>query len=121
MGIKSEEKLIIGKLGRRNPFKVPEGYFDTFAREFISELPERESQAVSQKPARIVSIALWRRVACAACVLIAALCTSLYLVNSDRDDAIVHTESVSQEEYMEMVADYAMMDNHDIYACITEE
>ena len=36
----NEEKFIIESLGKENPFRVPEGYFDHFAEQFMNELPE---------------------------------------------------------------------------------
>ena len=38
----NEEKIIAEKLGKENPFRVPEGYFDHFAEQFMNELPERQ-------------------------------------------------------------------------------
>ena len=41
----NEEKYIEEKVGRRNPFTVPEGYFDTFADQLMASLPERQPRA----------------------------------------------------------------------------
>ena len=38
----NEEKYIEEQVGRRNPFTVPEGYFDTFADQLMASLPERQ-------------------------------------------------------------------------------
>ena len=41
----NEEKYIEEQVGRRNPFTVPEGYFDTFADQLMASLPERQPRA----------------------------------------------------------------------------
>ena len=33
-------------IGKKNPFKVPEGYFETFSDKLMSQLPEKEKQEV---------------------------------------------------------------------------
>ena len=67
----NEEKYIEEKVGRRNPFVVPEGYFDTFA--------------VSQQPLQAEAV------------------------------------KVSTDVAFDEAADYVMLDNSDIYACLSDE
>lgn len=123
-----DEKLIISKFGRVNPFAAPEGYFSSFARDFAERLPERETAAAAVPADNSgvtgsLRVSVWHKVACAACVAVAALLTSLYLVGSDSDDNSQQatTDMMSYDDYVDMVADYAMMDNDDIYALISEE
>ncbi len=34
----------LNEIGRKNPFKVPEGYFEQFPEDFMSRLPERTTE-----------------------------------------------------------------------------
>ena len=40
----NEEKIIQEKLGNQNPFRVPEGYFDSFADQLMSQIPETKRE-----------------------------------------------------------------------------
>ena len=42
-----EEKYLNEVMGRKNPFRVPEGYFDDFADRMMEMLPEKEVLLVS--------------------------------------------------------------------------
>ena len=50
-----EEKYLIEKCGKENPFKTPEGYFENFTRNIMEQLPEKEIQAVPETT-------LWHRI-----------------------------------------------------------
>ena len=51
-----KEDNILKKVGTQNPFRVPEHYFDNFAEELMSKLPEKEPLSFSAEPT------LWQRV-----------------------------------------------------------
>ena len=51
-----KENNILRKAGTRNPFKVPEGYFEGFTQELMDRLPEKEMIPEMQEPT------LWQRV-----------------------------------------------------------
>ena len=40
-----EEKYISDKLGRRNPFTVPEGYFEQLTTKVMEQIPDRRPKA----------------------------------------------------------------------------
>ena len=66
----NEEKLIEEHLGKQNPFRVPEGYFDSFADRLMQQLPEQQEQEV--KPAKTVRMKALRPIlVAAACVAVA--------------------------------------------------
>ena len=44
----SKEGKVLGEIGRENPFRVPEGYFEHFASELMTRLPEKEKVVVHQ-------------------------------------------------------------------------
>ena len=59
----NEEKYIEERVGKRNPFQVPEGYFDSFADRMMQQLPERpvsvEASPKVRKPALTVRMRPW--------------------------------------------------------------
>ena len=40
----NEEKYLEERMAKQNPFKVPEGYFDSFAEHVMQQLPQRQAQ-----------------------------------------------------------------------------
>ena len=41
-----EEDELLKKCGTKNPFMVPEGYFDNFSKELMNKLPEKDFQCI---------------------------------------------------------------------------
>ena len=111
-----EEKYIEERVGKRNPFLVPDGYFDSFADQMMQRLPERKKKAKS----------VWLRPILYAAASVCALfiCTGVYLALSEepKHEAVLITspqQEVCDDEFDE-AADYMMLDNHDIYALLSE-
>ena len=113
----NEEKYIEEKVGRRNPFTVPEGYFDTFADQLMASLPERQPRA------KRVWLLPMRYAAAVVCVLaMGAMAWFALSPSSDVHQPIqAETIEVSNDAAFDAAADYAMIDNYDIYACLSEE
>ena len=44
-----EEDELLKKCGTKNPFMVPEGYFDNFSKELMNKLPEKEQTSTPQE------------------------------------------------------------------------
>ncbi len=116
----NEEGYIREKMGTRNPFTVPDGYFDQLSEQIIGSLPE-EAPERSPKPAivRFMRPLLYA----AACV---ALVIAVSVVLRNNFNATESEQLVGQQQetvnysdtYMEDMADYAMLDNEDIYASL---
>jgi hypothetical protein len=114
----NEDKYIEERVGKRNPFLVPDGYFDQFADQLMATLPERKSRAKSK----------WLRPVFYAAASICALliCTGVYFTkfgeSSEQETAMV--TSVSQQDAVDAAfdeaVDYMMVDNHDIYAYLAD-
>lgn len=111
----NEEKYIQERVGNRNPFRVPAGYFDHLADQVMATLPEREPRA------RRVWLRPLRYAAAAVCVF--ALGALSWMALSP-DTPQLQAEAVQQEvteETFDEAADYMMIDNYDIYACLSDE
>lgn len=114
-----EEDELLKKLGTKNPFTVPEGYFENFSKNLMDKLPERE-------PAFTEEITLWDRVK--PWVYMAAMFCGLMfsvrvVVGPPKQDtplfSAAETESFS-DEYVEAILDHSMMDDYSFYQYLTE-
>ena len=109
----------ITDMKKKNPFKTPEGYFDNFAADFMAKLPDAEPVVVERKRPILKAM---RPLLYAACLL--SVCFGGYLV-WQHSEAEQHkakfAESIKQhDQYVDYYVDCAMLDNVDIYACISE-
>lgn len=111
MRSKDEMKLRELEAGR-NPFRVPEGYFEDFNERLAARLPQKEQKA---KTIRLMP-RVWRYAA--AIVVILGVSLALFL-NHDRQKNIVVAET-TQEEYYNEALDYIMVGNMEIAEYLTE-
>ena len=105
------------KSAGRNRFKVPEGYFDQLTERVMSQLPEQ--QVVAKRPT------MWgvryRKVwIAAACVCGLAFGIGLYEHHEQKEKALMEANVQQMEPYFDQMADYAMYDNEEIYASLSE-
>ena len=109
----NEEQYVKSRLDGKNPFRVPEGYFDRLTAEVMQQLPEQPKR----------SLMAWMRpwMYAAACVVAVLFTATIYFNSSDNQQQVVATASiVTADSYVDDIADYVMADNNDIYACLTE-
>lgn len=130
-----EEQILKSRYGTQSSFRVPEGYFDELASRVMASVPESQPaldmQSASQG-ARIVP--MWRRAVVRKVAVIAGVVlllggasigigTSLSSRQAGKSVAsggwasVMHSEDSSFDE----AADYAMLDNQDIYASLLSE
>ncbi len=109
----NEEDYIRNKMGN-NPFWVPEGYFEHLTPRIMSQLPENP---VQQKPALIKH--LRPLLYAAACICVAVFSVTMYFNHKDSDKSLASTlqqqDTYYNDTYIDEVADYAMLDNEEIY------
>ena len=121
----NDELYLKQKIGNRNPFQVPDGYFDQLTEQIMQQLPERETHVGR---AHVIRMRPW--LYAAACVALALVMgVSYYFTQSPATSlegghmaAAVQpaaTESLANS-YMDDAADYAMLDNTEIYAYLSE-
>ena len=132
----NDELYLKQTVGNRNPFRVPDGYFDQLTQQVMQQLPEREETVAkqlsisSQPRARKVQMRPWLYAA-ACSVLALAMGVSYYFMQSQATStdatpmaaaapAAPATYTTSDNSYIDEVADYVMLDNTEIYACLTE-
>jgi len=123
----NEEEYLRKKMGSHNPFSVPEGYFENLTEQVMSRLPEQADAPVS-KPVRTTVIRQLRPWLYAAASLFVAVFIAANIFNSKQADQQPARHAVAQIEqqsygyysdnYIDEEADYAMIDNQEIYACL---
>lgn len=122
-----DEGYIRSRAGSRNPFRVPEGYFEGFASQMMDKLPDCEPRVIPMGRSRLR--VLRPLLYAAACVCVAVFCLTAYLMEgqpsaagSDADVAVASQyQNISLSTYEDDIMDCAMMDNADIYAYLSSE
>jgi len=113
--MENEEKYIRERVGQDNPFRVPEGYFEQLTDQVMSQLPNRQ-----QKP-RLLQLRTWYYAA--ACVVLLGVMGATFYFHqgeNEQQQIAVSTETNTENTYIDEVADYAMIDNAEIYACLAD-
>ena len=120
MSMTNEEKYLRERVGQKNPFRTPEGYFDQFTANVMAQLPERSLKVADQQPvAKKVAMPLrhwFYAAACVAALLVTAFSFHFHEVDKGQPQQVAVSES-----YIDEAADYAMLDNMDIYQLLAEE
>lgn len=130
--MKENDELLEKRFGKANPFKVPDGYFENLTQNIMDKLPDIDSApVVCDKKTRIMNIrdlshkAVIRIVSIAACVCFIILGTSVFMRKNNRVANDNHVNNANKmilstsDKYIDEAADYAMLDNQDIYACLS--
>ena len=121
-----EEKEMQVRFGKENPFRVPEGYFDQLTDRVMAQLPEREQQAEQislsdrHPKSRLVALRPW--LYAAACTIAVVVMGVTFLSHDSAEEQPLASTSTTNTEsqYIDDAADYAMLDNAEIYAYLAE-
>ena len=103
------------KYGKKNPFTVPEGYFDHFAEELMNQLPEKETTPLPQ-------IKLWDRVkpwVYMAAMFVGLMFTIRTFIGETQEESDMGNLSDMSDEYIESIVDQTMMDDYELYKYLT--
>ena len=120
----NEEQYLIEKAGKQNPFRVPEDYFGTLASQVMSRIDAEGNKPMDlpfkAKKAKVVWLRPVLYAAASVCALFISVAAYQHFTNQSSD---VPTEQVAvyYEDSFDEAADYAMIDNQDIYACLMGE
>ncbi|MCR5680615.1 MAG: hypothetical protein K6G08_10485 [Prevotella sp.] len=127
----NEELYISKKIGKKNPFSVPEGYFDQFADKLMASLPEKQMpvSTATRKTAVMKQLRPWMVAAACLALLILGATVYFYKDNPVAQKQQIAADAAEQQEnyiyysdnYIEDEANYAMFDNQEIYACLLAE
>ena len=123
----NEEEYLKSKLGQHNPFTVPEGYFEQLTRRVMENLPQQPQAEQPRPKATLKRLRPWFYAA--ACLLVAVFVAALTFNGKDEQPAIQAPQMAAatqteptytyySDSYINQEADYAMIDNQEIYACL---
>ncbi len=127
----TEEQALLQRFGRQNPFTVPEGYFEGFTSRMMSLLDEEQTRQDASKEEKLrakVRSLTWRRYAVAASIAAVIIGGAVWLVQPSPNVAAQHfastpavaASSATVDHNIDQMADYAMLDNQDIYTYLAD-
>lgn len=116
-----EEKKLLEKCGKKDPFTVPEGYFEGFTEKLMKQLPEKTSQ---EEP----EIGTWQRIRpwIYMTAMFCGLMLSVRLFVGERTGNITtempETTNLSElpDEYIDPIVNQTMMDDYTLYQYLTD-
>ncbi|MGL4518383.1 MAG: hypothetical protein ACRCUJ_01420 [Phocaeicola sp.] len=114
-----EENDIRKKCGTDNPFTVPEGYFDNFAKELMEKLPEKE---VVDEP----EVTLWQRSKpwfyMAAMFMGMMFTIRLFVGEPSKEEPYLSEVSGIEltEEQVDEMMEHSMIDDYTLYQYLTD-
>lgn len=114
-----EEDYILNKVGKGNPFRTPEGYFENLTSEIMNSLPEKDYSEIDQP------VSLWVKVRpllyLAAFFAGAALILRMGTMKLADDPArYAAEEEETERQYIDNVFNDAMLDNYSFYELLTD-
>lgn len=118
----------------KNPFKVPEGYFENLPAQIMMQLPQREANKTCALPQENQNVlqpraSHWwtpsnqKRMLWCACSVAAVLIAGVFLVNQymDRQAEEMNAQNEYNEEYVDEFCDYTRVKTTDAMAYITND
>lgn len=121
--MKEDDEILKMQFGRRHPFKVPTGYFESLDSRIVEQLPKRQKQRFG---IRLSLSRQYRRIAAVAAVACLAVCGSVIYMDKLDSRAVSHDNALSSanaaysDGTLDDIAEYAMMDNDDMYVLISD-
>lgn len=120
-----DEQILNNRFGKDEPFRVPEGYFDTLNARILNEIHTKAS-GIPQQRARTISI--WHRyrvaaVSAVASVLIGGFALSAWMHGSGHAPSEIKQTSnsaVAPASNLDAMMNYSMMDTEDMYSYIAD-
>ena len=117
-----EENELLKLVGKENPFKVPEDYFDDFTTQLMDKLPENPETIENRPVTKWVKMKPY--VYMAAMFIGAVLMVkAIHLVEVDRSaksqKSVVSTE-LTQDKYIDETVDASRLDGYQLYSFLSE-
>lgn len=124
-----KERYIEQRCGRQTPFRMPDGYMDSVVNDMMSRVRECrfEKGCAVNVPFSGKRKYVWRWAVAAACICVAVFSVELFMRDNSRQlpngDVVAqrHDNVIYDDEYINDMAEYAMLDNGDLYACMEED
>ncbi|MBO7418565.1 MAG: hypothetical protein J6U14_06475 [Bacteroidaceae bacterium] len=115
-----EEELLLRKVGKSNPFTVPEGYFEGLTNRVMDSLPEKPIPEYKTRP-----LTWWDKakpsVYLAAMFVGAAIIIRVLGYIHDNDPAVIAAEEEQYEtEMVQNLVDAMQMDDYSLYLYLSD-
>ena len=116
-----EENKIISKVGTKNPFKVPDGYFTDFTQELMNKLPEKEILYANQEVTLWQRVKPWLYMTAMFCGIMLSVRIFVDKPNKDEFPTISQSmiDSLSDEEW-QIIIERSMIDEYTLYQFLTD-
>ena len=117
-----EEDNILKRVGKENPFRVPDGYFEHLTSKVMDSLPEKEVPVLLQRePTRWERIKPWLYMA----AMFAGAALILRIATSGEKEMpggtpLAADDSETEEQYINTVLDNSMLDDYSLYVYLTD-
>ena len=115
-----KEDNILRKVGTKNPFQVPDQYFEDFTQELMSKLPEKEPISIVPEPTLWERVKPWVYMTAMFCGIM--LSVRIFVGEPKKDEFPItqaEAESIPDEEWENFVR-RAFDDNYETYLFLTE-
>lgn len=117
-----EENELLKLVGKENPFKVPEDYFDDFTTQLMDKLPEAPESIENVPVTKWVKMKPYIYMA-AMFIGAVLMVKAIHLVEGDRSTksqkSAVSTE-LTQDKYIDETVDASRLDGYQLYTFLSE-
>lgn len=118
--MKREESELLSKIGKENPFKVPDGYFDDFTTQLMDKLPEKPD-AIDERP--VTRWAKLKPYVYMAAMFIGAvlMIKGIHFIESEKIEKAQKAEAeMAQDKYIDQTVEGSRMDEYQLYTFLTD-
>ena len=115
-----KEENILKKVGTKNPFSVPDHYFEDFTQELMSKLPEKEPMLPVAEPTLWQRVKPWVYMAAMFCGIM--LSVRIFVGEPQKDKFPItqaEAEMLTDGEW-EIMVRRTLMDDYELYEYLTE-
>ena len=116
-----EENNLLRKVGIKSPFRAPDGYFEEFAQDLMSKLPEKEYLPITDEPTLWQRIKPWLYMTAMFCGLM--LSAKIFVGSPKQSEFPAINESMIEnlsDEDWEIIIKRSMIDDYTLYQYLTE-
>lgn len=113
------EEKILQKIGKKNPFTVPENYFEDFTQELMDKLPAKEAVLQTEAPTLWQRVKPWLYMAAMFCGIM--LSVRIFVGEPQKDEFPIsqaEAEMLPDEEWENFMR-RAFTDNYETYQFLT--
>ena len=115
----STEDKILQKIGKKNPFTVPENYFEDFTQELMGKLPAKEAVLQTEEPTLWQRVKPWLYMAAMFCGIM--LSVRIFVGEPQKDEFPIsqaEAEMLPDEDWENFIR-RAFTDNYETYQFLT--